>query len=375
MLSAPRDVVAILGVGSTSWLTEQDAVLDELVFEAASGALREAGLHKHEVGLSVQASMDIYDGRSISSGLTTAAAGGYLSDSYRIEGDVGQAVLAAAQAIAAGDVEVALAVGVYNPEVSTTAPERRRQFLEQISNLAFEPVFDRPIGLTGDAVHGLYADSVISGGAQTTGQLAEIAAAEINRGADKARSARAMTTAAEVLASPLVHGPLTELMLPAHTTGAIAVVLASRARARRARGHRGDLFGWGQATGASTLSGTWLTDPAAAARRAANEAYLRAGVSVPAEDIAVVELSAMSAAMLEPTLSALGLAKVLPTGCVNPSGGVASNFPGLANGGLRLLEALEWLDTAGSGRAVVHSTDNVTGPVAETATVFVVGSL
>jgi len=55
---------------------------------------------------------------------------------------------------------------------------------------------------------------------------------------------------------------------------------------------------------------------------------------------------------------------------VCPSGGVASCFPGVANGALRLLEAVEWLEENG-GNAVAHATDLLTGPVAETATVLV----
>jgi acetyl-CoA acetyltransferase len=138
-----RDPVPVLGIAATPLVAESDAVLDELVFDAVSRALREAGIRKQEVGLSVTASLDIYDGRSISSGLTNAASGGYLAQSYRIEGDAGQAVVAAAQTIAAGDADLAVAVGVYNPEVS--APDRRA-FLQQISNHGFEPHFDRPVG-------------------------------------------------------------------------------------------------------------------------------------------------------------------------------------------------------------------------------------
>lgn len=349
--------VPILGIACTPWVEESDAVLDELVFAVTSSALREAGVRKHELGLAVQASMDVYDARSISSGLTTAAAGGYLSDSYRIQGDVGQAIIAAAQAIAAGDAEVAVAVGVYNPEVSAD----RGGFVEQISNLAFDPHLDRPVGLTGRALLGMHAGYRVDAGEITEQQLAEIAVAEINRGRRVGP-----VTAADVLASAPVHGVLRELMLPAESTGAIAVVLASRARSRRARGHRGTLTGWGQAGGDTTASGRWLTDPAASARVAAARAYRRAGLDQPAEQVDVVELTAGSPALVDPTAEALGL----PKGLVNPSGGVRSNWPGLANGGLRLVEALNALDSG--GRAVVHTTDLITGPANDTATVLVV---
>ncbi|HEX4251694.1 MAG TPA: hypothetical protein VH008_27790 [Pseudonocardia sp.] len=365
-MGALTEPVPILGIGATPWTEESDAALDELVFVATFGALREAGVRKHELGLAVQASMDVYDARSISSGLTTAAAGGYLSDSYRIQGDLGQAVIAAAQAVAAGDVELAVAVGVYHPEV---AAADRAGFVEQISNLAFDPHLDRPVGLTGTALLGMHAGHAVDTGVLTEHRLAELAAAEHNRAAEAGTDP---LTAAGVLASAPVHGVLRELMLPAACTGAVAVVLGSRARARRAKGRRGALTGWGQGGGDTTSSGRWLTDPAASARAAAAQAYRRAGVAEPAEQVDVVELTAATPALLEPVTEALGLAK-LPGEVVNPSGGVRVSWPGLANGGLRMLEVVRALERrSGSGRAVVHSADLVTGPACDTATVLVV---
>ncbi len=91
------DPVHIAGIATTSWLPEQNAVVDELVYNAVSEALSSASLNRHEIGLTVTASMDLFDGRSISSGLTNSASGGYLKDSYRLESDVGTAIIAAAQ--------------------------------------------------------------------------------------------------------------------------------------------------------------------------------------------------------------------------------------------------------------------------------------
>lgn len=364
--AAAQDPIPVLGLAATPLVPESDAVLDELVFDAVSRALREAGIRKQEIGLSVTASLDIYDGRSISSGLTNAASGGYLAQSYRIEGDAGQAIVAAAQTIAAGDADLTLAVGVYNPEVST--PDRRA-FLQQISNLGFEPHFDRPVGLSAETVFGLHAGHAVASGELAEEQLAELAAAEISRGAGRPRASRAAVTAADVAASAPVNGVLRELMLPAEATGAVAVVLGSLARSRRALHPRAVLTGWGQATSDTTAGGSWLTEPASAARRAGQEAYRRAGLTEPSEQTGAAELTTATPALLAPTVDALGLAK--GDTVINPSGGVASCFPGVANGVLRLFEAVEWLEEHG-GQAVSHSTDLLTGPVAETATVLVV---
>lgn len=363
--------VHIIGLAATPFLPEQDAMLDELVFDAVHTALRECGLRKQDVGLSVTASMDVLDGRSISSGLTNAAAGGYLNDAYRVEGDSGLAIITAAQAVAAGDVEVAVAVGVHNPETRSSDNRARRSFIEQISNLGFEPHFDRPIGLTAETIYALHASHQLENGGLDLDALADFAADELTRGSDRPRSLRReSSTRAGVLASPRVAWPLHDLMLPGHSTGAVAVVLASPARAGRALGRSARLTGLGHATGQYTWSGQWLTDPGAPTRRAATMAYGQAGIAPDKIDLA--EISAPTPALHHPYLDALGLADVLSDKQVNASGGLRSNFPGLANGALRLLEAVELLEQNGASRAVAHSVDTETGTVSEDVTVMIV---
>ncbi|MSV42432.1 MAG: hypothetical protein F2911_03075, partial [Actinobacteria bacterium] len=240
--------VHVIGMAATEFVPEHDAALDELVFAAMSAALAECGLRKQDLGLSVQASLDVYDGRSISSGLTTAAAGGYLSDSYRIEGDGGLAITAAAQAVASGDVDVAAAVAVFNPEISGS-PERRRAFLEQLSSLAFEPLFDRPVGMTAQTSWALHAAKAVEAGEMSIHDLAALAAEEISRGASRRSVRSGPITADDVLASAALAWPLHELMLPAPSAGAAAVILAAPARAARAIGRSLVITGLGHGTG------------------------------------------------------------------------------------------------------------------------------
>lgn len=369
----PRRVapVHVVGLAATPFLAEHDAMLDELVFDAVHAALRECGLRKQDLGLSVLASMDVIDARSISSGLTTAAAGGYLSDAYRVEGDSGLAIITAAQAVAAGDVEVAVAVGVHNPETHSRNEAQRRSFMEQISNLGFEPHMDRPVGLTAETIYGLHASYQLNNGGLDVDALAELAAAEISRGASRGRSVRPREmTSADVMASPPIAWPLHELMLPAHSTGAVAVVLASPARAGRALGRSARITGLGHATGQYTWGGQWLTDPGAPTERAATMALRQAGIT--AADIGLAEISAPTPALHEAYLDALGLRDHLTSKDINASGGLRSNFPGLANGALRLLEVVEQLEERGGGRGISHSVDTQTGTVSEDVTVMVV---
>ncbi len=367
------DPVHVVGLAATPFLPEQDAMLDELVFDVVYRALKEAGLRKQDVGLAVLASMDALDGRSISSGLTTAAMGGYLADAFRIEGDSGVAICAAAEAVAAGDAEVAVAVVVHNPEVRSQDTRARDQFVSQISNLAFEPHFDRPIGLTADVALALQAGRQVDAGRVSVTAMADLAAAEISRGASRPRSVRTdALTSQDVLKSAAVAWPLHELMLPAPSTGAIAVVLASPARAGRCLGRNARITGLGHATGAYGWSGQWLDDPAATTSRAAEAAFVGAGIVSGSADFAVAEFTAITPALHTPIATALGLSPQTVRH-LNPSGGVRANFPGLANGALRLLEVIEHLEDLPAGtQGIAHSVDTITGPISDDVTVLVV---
>lgn len=367
------DPVHIAGIATTSWREEHNAVVDELVYQATADALAAANVNRHEIGLSITASMDVIDGRSISSGLTNSASGGYLKDAYRLESDVGTAIIAAAQAISAGDVDIAVAVGAYNPETAARGSERQA-FLDQLSNLAFDAHFARPVGLTARTSYGLHAAWALEQQIVTLDELADIASRAISAGATSPRSMRTQPVDAQaVLNAPQTAWPLTDLMLPAYSTGAAAVVLASPARAARLSARGARITGVGHATGSYLETTGWLQDAGASTARAAADAYRTSGIEKTAETVDLVEFTAPSAALHHPLLAALGLDKSLAPEFVNPSGGAAANYPGLANGALRLLEVVERLETgSGLNTAVAHSVDTITGTVVLDSTVLIV---
>ncbi|PYE12438.1 acetyl-CoA acetyltransferase [Williamsia limnetica] len=369
----PFDPVHVAGIATTSWREEHNAVVDELVYQATADALRAANVNRNEIGLTITASMDILDGRSISSGLTNSASGGYLKDSYRLESDVGTAIIAAAQAISSGDVDIAVAVGAYNPETSTRGA-LRQEFLDQLSNLAFDAHFARPVGMTTRTSYGLHAAWAIEQQHTTLEELAELTSRAIAAGAGSARSMRPeLASAQKILGSPPSAWPLTELMLPAYSTGAAAVVLASPARAARLTARGALITGVGHATGSYLENTDWLKDPGASTARAAASAYRSSGIGDAADTVDLVEFTAPSAALHQPLLAALGLDKSLTPEHINPSGGAATNYPGLANGALRLLEVIERLESDHNlHTAVAHSVDTITGTVVLDSTVLIV---
>lgn len=363
-------------VGS-SWRNvpgDTDLQLDELVFGAVSEALRSAGIPRHQVGMSVISSLDLYDGRSISNALTAPAAAGYLGEEVRIEGDVMAATYVALAALMANQVDVAVVTGLHVPEIATSEERRLSRFREQISNYTFDAHLDRPIGLTSEVTLGMHAASRMQSGQADLAEMAARTAADISRGST-GRGVRPAASAHDVSAAPTVVAPLTELMLPAASTGVGTIVLAADVVARRSLRPLARVTGWGMATAPRSSSPEWLDEPAAATKRAAEQAYALAGITSAAEQIDLIEMTDLTPALSAELLAALAFGDASPDR-VNPSGGVRANFPGIANGALRLIEAAEAVSRGGDRigdkkRSVAHSMDDLCGLVSSTATVLV----
>jgi hypothetical protein len=363
-------------VGS-SWRNvpeDTDLQLDELVFGAVSEALRSAGITRHQVGFSVISSLDLYDGRSISNALTAPAAAGYLGEEVRVEGDVMAATYVGLAALLANQVDVAVIIGLHVPEIATSEERKLSRFRELVSSYTFDAHFDRPVGMTSEVTLGMHAASRLESGQGDLFEWAARTADDILRGSAR-RGVRPPTSAGAVASAPTVVAPLTELMLPAASAGVGAIVLAADVVARRSLHPLARVAGWGMGTAPRSSSPAWLDEPAAATRRAAEQAYAQAGITNAAEQVAVLEMTDLTPALSPELLAALAFADA-SADRVNPSGGVRANFPGIANGALRLIEAADAVshDEGRNGekrRSVAHSMDDLSGLVSSTATVLV----
>lgn len=341
----------IVGSAHSTFEAAAHHSLDELVFDAVHRALRDARLRKSDVDLSVTASMDVYDGRSISSGLTNSAAAGYLADAIRVEGDSGQAINDAVAAIVSGDAEVSVAVGAYSPEVGGAL----RSGTAHLDHLAFDPLFERPVGLTREVSLAMHAARALRDGSSIE-EFAHVAATLSERAGD--HGYRPATTVAEALASPLVADPLREAMLPAYCGGVVAIVFASPPRAARCATKRVGIVGTGAGANRAD-AGSWVADPARGADQAYRRALAMAGRS--RQDVSVWEYTALSSPLHEPVGASLG-APPIASDSVLSAGGALKTYPGLANGALRLIDAVRRLEHAGAGTlAVIHSADGMTG--------------
>lgn len=364
-----NDEIYVLGASWSNTAPDTDLQLDEAVFAVSYEALKNAGVRRHQVGMTITTSLDLYDARSISNALTAPAAGAYLGDEVRIEGDSSSAVLHGMASLVAGVAEFVVIVGTHIPEVGSVAEQDVRRHDEHISSYTFDSHMDRPVAMTSMVTLGMHASAALDAGAVDAEDMARRTAADINRGAGTRRGVRPTTTVEQVIGATPAFSPLTSLMLPASSAGLGAVVLGIGVGARRCPSPLARVSGWGSATGRPTWDKTWLDEPGEPARRARTKAYEMAGITNPSEQVGCVEMTDLSPALSGQVLEALDLSD-LDNDRVNVSGGVRSNYPGIANGLLRIIEATDQL-AAGRGTAVVHAADDLCGLVSATNNVLV----
>lgn len=359
-----------------SWLQlddSSDLQLDEAVFECASAAIKDAGVRRGDIGLSITSSLDLYDARSISNALTAPAAGGYLNEELRVEGDVGSALMLAMASLVGGQTEMAIVVGLNAPEIGTTSEPALRRLREKISSYTFDSHIDRPVGMTSNTTLGLQA-AQFAGQPDVWRAVTEQTARDVNRGAAAGWGLRQSVTADAVAAAPVVVSPLTEPMLPAHSAAIGAMVVAIGVTGLRSPHPIARVRGWGAANGPGTQDPSWLFEPAAAAGAAASAAFRTANVS-GGEAAVLAEVTDLSPTVTPSLIDALGIGH-LDTAVINASGGPRGNYPGIANGALRVTDAARAVAEQPRGSlAIAHSTDDLMGLVASSNTVFVLESL
>ena len=284
--------VAIAGAGCTAFGEHFERSYTDLAEEACREALGEAGLAAKDVGAAWLGTafpdVGVYRGRS---GMDLAESLGLSGipitrvSNYCATG--GDALRNAANALLAGDCDIALAVGVEK--------QRDRAPQESIVRLMVEtghPSYQK--GFTAAGTFGVFAVKRM----ELTGLTREdLAAVSVKNHEHAARNEKAHhrrpVTAAQVLASPMVAWPLTLLDCCPATDGAAAVVLV---REEDAKKFRAPVLVAG--LGFSVSSGwdgpfhdesfDFIGFPAV--RQAAKAAYARAEISDPVRDAQLVEV-------------------------------------------------------------------------------------
>jgi len=362
--------VAIIGVAQTRYEAAKDHLAyNELVYEVVAQVLRETGVKMADIHSQVTASQDMFDGKTISSMSVNEVVGGYLKSEAKVAADGLQALLYGAARILSGSFDYTLVVA------HAKESESRRP---AVTVSMFDPFTERPIGMHDAISSGLQAQRYLHASGLTTSDLAELSR---RRHLDARKNPLAQRSGdfsvKQIMESPQVAGPLREMMVSPSSDGACAVLLASGEKAKAFGKRAVWVAGMGNCTDA------YWTDrdltQARALEMAGARAYKAAGISNPAKELDVVEVSARCAHEEPLFVQALNLfdgdarkwveQSVKGDGtAVNPSGGAITGNPTSVAGLTRVAEAYLQLSGQagehqlnGARTALAHAADGICG--------------
>lgn len=270
------------------------------------------------------------------------------------------ALFLARQAVASGQVDVALALGFEQMMPGALAADSTRTPITVRLDAAMESIcgIDRAVPV-GFQYFGQAGAEYLKKYEQTAELFGKVSVkARSHAGRNPYALFTAPLTLDEVMGAPHIFGPLTRLMCCPPTCGAAAVVVVSESYARR-KGLKAEvtLAGIALVTDQSDSfeSGSMINVVGAGqTRRAAQQAYAQAGIT--ASDIDVVELHDCYSSNEVISYEALGLcpeggsAKFIADGdntyggrvVTNPSGGLLSKGHPLGATGLAQVTELTW---------------------------------
>lgn len=304
--------------------------LQELIFDTVRAAVDDAGQPMRLIDSVVLAAHDLVDGRSLSSMVTSPAAGAYLRDEIRY-GDDGAGALAAAVA--------RLKAGHARRSIVAAWGRSSEHDPDQFSRSLFEPFRSRPLGLDEFVLSAMRAQLCLAAGEAKAAR----ARASLRRNECARANPRALTDGG-FRSAP--HFPLEDADLPLWADVTAAVVLSAEPAAIR-------VAGVGQSSEAYNFGDRDLrtiTSLKAAAERAATDA----GFGAEAADVAEVDGvtlidEALGLEAIGFAAPGAGLQTLADDDRCNPSGGGASGYSPPSMGLVRVVESvLQLRGTAGA---------------------------
>lgn len=324
--------VAIVGIGQSVHVRERNDVAHaELVLEAIDEALDNAGIGLSDVDNAVTASLDFYDGRTISNMAVAEVVGSFLKPESRVCSDGIGALAYGWARIADGDHQIGLI---------TAHCKESEGNLADIEGAAFDPFTERRLGPDADIVAGLQARAVFASGAFSPSDAAELVAAARRSSAANPKVATLETvTVDEVLDAPRLATPIGSLDRAPRRDGSCALVIASESAA----GTITDNPIWLSGVGTTTARYWTDRDPLdmGALEQARDRALAMAGWSAGDPDIH--EVSAQFSHQLYQFATAIGADPGAAGRTLNPSGGWHAGNPVTVTGLSRVAECVHQL--------------------------------
>jgi acetyl-CoA C-acetyltransferase len=338
------DKVAIVGCAQTKYEADKiDQTYSELVFEVVKKLHKELRITNDDVGCVITSSNDFNDGRTIANMAIQDAVGSVRKAESRVSGDGAFAFVYGAMRILSESYDTVLVV-------SHCKCSEVNQYL--VNNTIFDPYYQRHLGLDQNSSAGLMANMYMNKYDVTEEQAAKVVVKNRKNALNNPYAhLHEDITIKDVLNSKMMAYPLKELDFPPFSDGAVAMLLAKEDVAKKMTETPIWLKGYGSCTDAYYLGNRSMTD-LIGLELAGKEAYRMAGVKNPIEDLDVCEVSENFSVHELMIYEALGLCnkgeggKFIASGetemngsiPVNPSGGVLSSNPTMANGLIRVAE-------------------------------------
>ena len=348
--------VGICAVAQTTYVRDKrDQRFQGMALEILESLRQQTGLDFAEgsgINMTISVSDDVFDARTISDNAMTDVLGAHFRCEEKIAQEGIQALYYGLAAIQSGHEDVVMVVG--------HCKESQAQSRNQVTHMAFDPFFTRPVGLDFCAAAGLQAQAYGARAKLTEEQLAKVVVRARRNGARNPQTPEVEpVTAAEVMASPMLADPIRELHAYPVSDGAVGLILAAEERARKLTDKPVWITGVGNCIDSFFLGDRDLASNFAL-KEAARRAYERAGVRDARSAFQVIELSDQYAYQQPMWAEAFGLCDPGTGGAwidadgperlhVNPSGGLLAGNPLILGGLVRAAEvALQLKGQAGA---------------------------
>jgi acetyl-CoA C-acetyltransferase len=333
---------------------KEDRNYAELLFEPVQQLLNRTGLGHGDIETIITCSSDFMDGRTISSMAIQDVCGTPGKSESKVSADATFAMVYAWMRLLSGDYDTCLVAA----HAKTSEGDQNL-----IENAAFDPLYLRPLGLTDLPVCALQATQLLEQKKYSRKCFAEAAAHDLQNAVKNPNAHRKGNyTTEEILQSPVLSHPITELERAPYSDGAACLFLATESwlRKRQWKNSVTWLDSVGYASNSHYIGEQPLTENRAL-RSAAKEAYKRSGISDPVESIDAIELSAPFSHQTPLWLEELGLLSHKNHTRLNASGGLQGARPGFASGLVRILEISNQLKAAPDQTGLAHGTHGALG--------------
>jgi acetyl-CoA C-acetyltransferase len=275
--------VAIIGVGQTKYEQNNPKTFAELVYEATSKAIEDAGISKDDIDNVVSISSDFWDGRTISSMAISDASNAYGKDITTVEGDGTFGALYGMMRILSGSFGVTIVCAHHKGTESS---------MNGITNCSFDPLVERKLGLDAVSSSALQARRYMSKYGLLEEQFALVSVKNHGNGLRNPLALLPMEiTVEDVMNSRKVADPLKVLDCSPVTDGACTLILAAERQAKKLTTSKKRVWmnGVGHCSDAFRPGDRDLADTRAL-KDAAKRAYDMAGIDDPRTQIGLAEV-------------------------------------------------------------------------------------